>query len=105
MDYEEGTKFTYWILLLIPCGHSCGIVSENHSRLSQYILLNVQFFCMDGRKHKLLKWGLYQATNLKEMVRVQFYRRVARWQHLKTKHQTEPSFSYFQIFSNGVDDL
>lgn len=55
MDYEEGTKFTYCIPLLMPCGHRYSIVSEKHSKLPQYILLNVEFFCMDDRKHKLLK--------------------------------------------------
>lgn len=55
MDYEEGTKFTYCIPLLMPCGHRHSIVSEKHSKIPQYILLNVEFFCMDDRKHKLLK--------------------------------------------------
>lgn len=70
MDYEEGTKFTYWIPLLMPCGHRCGIISEKHPRLPQYILLNVQFFCMDGREHKLLKQRLQQEAKLSEMATV-----------------------------------
>lgn len=55
MDYEEGTKFTYWILLLMPCGHSCGIISETTPGLHSAFYWTYNFFCMKGRRHKLLK--------------------------------------------------